>query len=624
VALIGLLMLVATVALSPSAHAAEPAVTVNLTQAEVIDGRLRLAGNLTNTGTAPLRTLSVQLWRSRAPLSSRDAVEKALTEKTTTEGLLSRAASATLALTTGTGTLDPGQSSTFAVDATPDELGLSPAASYWVGVDVSARLVNEPALRVLASPRTLATVTDGPVGIASVVELSSRPRQIKQNLFQDESLADELSTGRLHTLLEAALSRGTDWYVDPSLLVEVRDMADGYRVGPDRVEGTGAAAAQAWLDQFATLDPARGVAGLFGTPDLASSGASPFTELQADALAAGEGVDTHTSATGLLLVSPDTTTLQEVAGLGRTVFALGIRPPRVSTIAQGMTLAEVDQPTFAPSALLPDTALNRRNTLAALAQSTGGQVRWLRTEADLGADADPPRGFTRASLASVVGVPLVEWAPSSPARTGVVTPDVRETLTQLGADLRAYGAVSPTSEIGEVASAQVARGASLWWSDDADRQQAWLDAINARIAANGAQVSLDALTRFSMTGATSDFPVTVTNHLTDPATVRVVITTDNPQRIRFAEPDPVTVAPGAANTVTLAASASGAGVVTAQVHLESLAGDRLTDDTIITVETSDVGTIGWVLVIGSGAVLVVTTVLRIRQVRARQKAIADG
>ena len=34
-ALIGLLMLVATVALSPSAHAAEPAVTVNLTQAEV-------------------------------------------------------------------------------------------------------------------------------------------------------------------------------------------------------------------------------------------------------------------------------------------------------------------------------------------------------------------------------------------------------------------------------------------------------------------------------------------------------------------------------------------------------------------------------------------------------------
>ncbi|MFZ2428161.1 MAG: hypothetical protein WAW71_08485, partial [Propioniciclava sp.] len=289
VALIGLLMLVATVALSPSAHAAEPAVTVNLTQAEVIDGRLRLAGNLTNTGTAPLRTLSVQLWRSRAPLSSRDAVEKALTEKTTTEGLLSRAASATLALTTGTGTLDPGQSSTFAVDATPDELGLSPAASYWVGVDVSARLVNEPALRVLASPRTLATVTDGPVGIASVVELSSRPRQIKQNLFQDESLADELSTGRLHTLLEAALSRGTDWYVDPSLLVEVRDMADGYRVGPDRVEGTGAAAAQAWLDQFATLDPARGVAGLFGTPDLASSGASPFTELQADALAAGEG-----------------------------------------------------------------------------------------------------------------------------------------------------------------------------------------------------------------------------------------------------------------------------------------------------------------------------------------------
>ena len=152
-ALIGLLMLVATVALSPSAHAAEPAVTVNLTQAEVIDGRLRLAGNLTNTGTAPLRTLSVQLWRSRAPLSSRDAVEKALTEKTTTEGLLSRAASATLALTTGTGTLDPGQSSTFAVDAT------GTVVAKFAGPLISDAEVERPVAAMQAPARPLPTAT---------------------------------------------------------------------------------------------------------------------------------------------------------------------------------------------------------------------------------------------------------------------------------------------------------------------------------------------------------------------------------------------------------------------------------------------------------------------------------
>ena len=65
-------------------------------------------------------------------------------------------------------------------------------------------------------------------------------------------------------------------------------------------------------------------------------------------------------------------------------------------------------------------------------------------------------------------------------------------------------------------------------------------------------------------------------------------------------------------------------MVTARVHLESLTGEQLTPDTTITVDTSDVGTIGWVLVIVSGVVLVLTTALRIRQVRARQKALSDG
>ncbi len=129
-----------------------------------------------------------------------------------------------------------------------------------------------------------------------------------------------------------------------------------------------------------------------------------------------------------------------------------------------------------------------------------------------------------------------------------------------------------------------------------------------------------------MTGATSEFPVTITNHLADPVTVRIEATTDNPQRIRFAEPDPVTVAPGAANTVTLAASASGAAAWSGQRARESLGGRPADPDTMITVETTNFGTIGWVIVIGSGVVLVVTTALRIRQVRARRKAsrMADG
>jgi len=60
------------------------------------------------------------------------------------------------------------------------------------------------------------------------------------------------------------------------------------------------------------------------------------------------------------------------------------------------------------------------------------------------------------------------------------------------------------------------------------------------------------------------------------------------------------------------------------VHVEAPGNLRLTPDAAIVVETSNVGVIGWVLVLASGVALVVTTALRIRQVRARTVGAADG
>lgn len=627
--LISLLLLLALTLVGPPAHAAEQTVSFSLNQAEVIDGRLRVSGTVTNTGAAPLRNLTLQLWRSARPLVSREAVEKALTEKTTTEGGVVSSTGATVTLAgSGDTPVEPGRASPFSLDAPVAALGMGASASYWVGVDAVGRAVGEGPIRTLGTARTLASSPRENVAVASVVELSSQPRQIKENLFVDDGLAEELATGRLRQLLDAAADRGTDWFLDPSLLAEVRDMADGYLVQTptERVEGTGAPAAQAWLASLGALDPARGHGGLFGTPDLASAGATKFPEAQRDAVAAGKRVETPAAGRGLLLVSPDAETVSEVAGVGAPVLALGIRPPAAVTTSGGVTVVEVDQPSFAPTALLPDTALNRRNTLAALALAGRGQVRWLRTPADLGSDTDPlPAGFTRKPLAAVLANEPVAWEPTGPARTGVLTAEVRERLTRLGELLTTYGALSPESGIGGVADAQVARGASLWWADAGARQNAWLDAVTARVTVEGTPaLTLDALPRFSMTGATSDFPVTVTNHLRDPALVRVVVTTDNPQRIRFTTPEPVTVAPGSSDTVTLAAMAAGSGVVTAEVHLETVDGRRLTPDTVITVETTNVGAVAWTLVIVSGIVLVVTTVVRIKKVRARQKGVSDG
>lgn len=621
----GLVLLLALTLAGPPATAAEPPLTLTLTRAEVVDGRLQLAGTVTNGGRAPLRPLTVQLWRSTRPLISSAAVTKALTEATTTEGSTFSSDTASMTLTSRNTSLGPGQTAPFAVSAPTSRLGMNPGASYWVGVDAIGRSGGQGRISRLGLVRTLASVATEPVPIASVVELSARPRQIKENLFLDDGLAEELSTGRLRTLLDAAKG-GKDYFVDPSLLVEVRDMADGYYIksGSSHVKGTGEAAAAGWLRDFDSLDPNRGHSGLFGTPDLSSSNTPP--QLQAAAVAAGADVASRATTRAVLMTSPDATAIERVKPLGLPVIALGARTEAALSTAQGVTVATAVQPSFAPTNLLPDTPLNRRNTLAAVALSGCGQIRWLRTVADLNSDGNPlPANFQRVPLSTVLSTQQQPWTPPARSHSRTIDAGVTARLATLGERLRTFGETAPSTELAKLADAQVARGASMWWEKAPADQKDWLDAIDARIAARRAPaIALDALPRFSMTGASSDFPVTVTNHLPDPAVVQIKVDIDNPQRIRFAVPAPVTVAPGASNTVTLTASEAGGGVVLARVHAEAESGRRLTPDRLITVETTNFGVIAWALVIISGIVLVVTTALRIKAVRARQRAVGHG
>lgn len=622
----GMVLLLTLAMVGPPASAAEAPITFTLTRAEVVEGHLQLAGTVTNNSRTPLRTLTVQLWRSTRPLISSAAISKALAETNTTEGSIFSEGSASVILTPRTASFGPGQTAPFAVSAPTKHLGMNVGASYWVGVDAIGRTAAQSKMSRLGSARTLASVTAAPVPVASVVELSAQPRQIKKNLFVDDELAEELSTGRLRALLDAAKS-GADYFIDPSLLVEVRDMADGYSVksGASHVKGTGDAAAAAWLHDFDALAPNHGHTGLFGTPDLSSS--RVFPQLQDAAVAAGTDVTSQAAGRAALLVSPGGAALDRIKSLGMPVIALGIQPAATVSASHGVTVVNAGPPSFAATQLLPDTPLNRRNALAAAALAEGGQVRWLRTAADLASDNDPlPAGFQRAPLTTVLVAEPENWTPSaSRPRVGSLNPGVVPRLSALRERLLTFGETAPSTGLAELADAQVARGASLWWKDDPAAQTGWLDAIDARIAARrGPAVTLDALPRFSMTGAASDFPVTVTNHLPDPAVVQVKVDIDNPQRIRFAVPAPVTVAPGASNTVTLAASEAGGGVVLARVHVEAETGRRLTPDRLITVETTNFGVIAWALVIISGIVLVVSTALRIKVVRARQKAVSHG
>ena len=611
------------VASPPLAHAEGAVVTVTLTAAEIDgegpDATVTLTATVRHDGPEPLTDVRAELWRSTAVLRSGAALQRALAAADTPRGSSQPLAEANTAVIAEAGQeWAPGSSRSISVSGRLADVGISLAdASYWVGVTVLARPSDggTPAAEA-GRDRTLITLGKASE-LVSVVELSAPPRQIKQNLFVDEALAADL-TGRLHLLLDAARSR--DWVIDPGLLAEVEDMADGYRVrtdaGSGSTEGTGQAAAEAWLAGYATLDAARGSAGLFGRPAV-------IKPVILDA-AATAGAGLAPALPGIVLVdAPSITDVEAVRPLDRPILV-------TSTALQGGPYRVADStlvPAVLPSAIglgpiLTPTALNRSAVLDAWARAHGVQVRVVRTADDFLADATPPSWITRVPLATLLGRDAVD-ATLPPARPEDDVGDAAllARVDRLVDGITAYSEAAPSAGVEALPPVVRARAASGWWSDAPEEQDRWLDAVDRRVGwtALEAGVTLSAIPRFSLAGAEGDYPVTITNGLVDPITVRIVALSDNPQRIRFSDPVEATIEPRTSQALMLHADAAGGGVVTVDIHAETLTGRRLTPHTVITVETTNFGLIGWALVISSGAVLVVTTAVRIRQVRRSQK-----
>lgn len=615
------------------AAAAEPTVRVSLTASRASGDQVSLSGSVTNTGTEPLLDVTANLWRSTGVLRSADAVRTALAADATTPGRASATeASNTARVVAGTAPLAPGETRSFTVWGSARLLGLTdPAASYWVGVDIRGRAQRQRSVGDLAQDRTLLTRSPEPIPLATVVELSTRPRQLKKDLFTDDDLAAELSGGRLDALLSTARERDADWLLDPGLLAEVRDMADGYRVQTESgsTEGPSSAVAAAWLERLAALPAGRGHLGLFGTPDVSTLAALGDRTILERAERASSPAALEGTRPVAFLPRPDAAALALLRTGGRPALTLTTAPNSVHADVDGVSVLGALRPTdrLITGRLLADTAANRAAASRALARALGGQVRLVRTLEDVAALGSAGEdGYQRVGLAALLDGASTAWTPPARPADAPLTlqrPALEEVI-DLTDSIQRYADAAPRAGFAGMADAQATRAASLWWADAAPARDGWLAGIRRRLALpEGDAVTLTASSRFAMTGATSDFPITVTNHLADPVQVQVVVRTDNPQRIRFARPEDVTVPPGASSTLTLQATAAGSGLVTATAHVETLAGHRLTPDSEIVVETTNVGVIGWVLVVGSGIVLLVTTALRIRQVRARRRELDE-
>ena len=151
-------------------------------------------------------------------------------------------------------------------------------------------------------------------------------------------------------LLDAVVTRHYDYLVDPELLDEVTDMADGYRVvdGEEAEDGEGQEAAQEWLDAFASLPKESGLQQLYGDPDLVGAGADASKDILTRALDA-----TRDAGRSLTVVAAprrvSRAALSDLAGRGIAVISPAVDSGSPWVLMGGAKVSGVYAPSSAPS-----------------------------------------------------------------------------------------------------------------------------------------------------------------------------------------------------------------------------------------------------------------------------------
>ncbi len=613
-------------------QAAEAQLTFTMTSLTVsgygAKDTVTLEGSLTNTGSVDAYGVQVILWRSRDPIESLSTLRLANGNNILGQRL-PISADHYLVVTTSTGAFVPGQTSQVTLRATIADLGFDTrGAAFAFGADAIAAASPTGDYRTAGQLRTYVPIPGKhKVPVTSIVLLSAPPTKLVDNLFRNDSLREEL-TGRLSTLLDAAARPGMSWLIDPALLDEVRDMADGYQVQTDdgAKPGTGQGAASQWLERFEDLDRTAGGRTLFANPDLTGA------RLAGDNLVVSRAEQAADAVTGLddlpVVAVPAGGALSAATDAFLADSGVDAVIARNAVRAGALQSGSGETPlVLAASAAVPGNAdeANNLRTQFALATTviarSGGEVRLLTSASDLEQD-------DAATTAWMVRRPLDDLLASTPSvrrvsfvstKPGRLTQAQFESLGRLESDFTAHAELAPDSSLSDQSDAAVTRGAASAWVGDSRGFDEQLEGMNELVGMPelGKSVGLDASARFVMSSRANQFPVTVTNNLDEPIRVKVMVRSNNPQRLRVPPSDLVTVQPNQSVTVNIRPEATSNGVVTAAAYAATESGRRVTPDIAITIEVTDLGVVAWIIVGASALVLVGATAWRIRQVRRR-------
>ncbi|MDR0960131.1 MAG: DUF6049 family protein [Propionibacteriaceae bacterium] len=617
------------------------AASITLTEVTTTDTGVTLAGTVKNTGDLDLDLAEILTWVDDTRLETSEEIAAAAADTDDTEGERLGAAGSFAPLTATGQTFAAGASVGFSVTATWADLGLDQAGVYRLGVHLFALPEGEKRGDLVGRSRVFVTRPGTAKGTRSdIVVLSSTPSLLHDDIFLDDHLAEEL-TGRLFALVGAAGNADNSWIIDPALYDEVAAMADGYQVraaNGSLSAGTGQAAAQQWLAAVNALDRNRGYRLPWGDPDLMATGAgTPVVNL--DLVGRSESVlpDDHPLAGLPLVVRPANGLVDE-----RFVAAVEGFSPRLvlaSSLGGNATIGSVESallaqtlPVAYPDGPGPDDAaslLQRRQRAqaedyaAALAGITA--IRLLATVEDVALAQEPLAPWmTRVRLGTVLATST--WDPDDAlgSAAGPLSPASVAAASRLVADGLVYGnLVADATAAQAMIDPLVCRGLSQSWPSE-DRALSYLAAAGSWIGSLNNSLSLEIAPRVALTARSTVFPATITNNLPTAVRVRIETVSSSPVRVTVPASDLIEIEAGDKVTVTLAPDIVADGVVTLTARLATEEGDTVGTPVDVELTASESAWIAWVVVLSSGSVFVIGTVLRVRTVaRKRWGAVAQ-
>lgn len=631
VALLTLLLLAAGSSASASPRQLLPdEVEVSITSMTPLDPQpgktLRMSGNVRNRSDQDITALQVRLLLSPTPMATRSEIGTVAAGGTDKDG------PPTLAVSEPIAVLSPRTSTAWSIEFPFDELPLTFAGVYVVGLEVIGTGEDGLAQRVGLNRTFLPWFPKGsvePTRLAWLWPVTTVPDRALDGVQLNELTAAEMAPGgRLSRIIEGAGDARITWVLDPNVLQTAEDMVDGYEVSGANglTTGGGGPAAAGWLASVRQAAASQeSVATAYALPDATALERAEMDETVIGATeraAADVSAQTRTKVEEVLAwpiggsTTPGTMRLFRDAGATDLLLSDTTLPPTpaLTYTPDGFTTWGGLPVTLADSGLTAalsvpqdskgDALLARQQFLAEVAMTAGELPDAPR---GIVAAPDPlwsPRNsFLNQTLRALGQVPyarLVSLAAarrqaSEVSRTRVpYGPEQRSaelgreylaTIQEQQRRARRFEAIL-TEPAGLGYEQAVMRQTSGLWRSDEQGALALEREVSSQIATLTSRVRVATTGTFTLPGDTGRIPVTVANDLDQDVIVGIRLETDEQARLQSPAIEPFEVEAGRKVSLEVEAKVVGSGTLPVRIQLTTPKGRPYGEPVTVQVRTT--------------------------------------